>query len=346
MADETANSEQTMEQELEALFNPTSAAPAAEPGKGATPEPGKGKEGAASLPPSEKKEGDPEPEAKTEEDDPLLKALDEIEDGEPKDGEKKPDEGKPALSDEQQQILRVIPDAQTAAGLYNVATNYSNFTGALEAGDYDGVLGMLQAWNPSTVDGLLEHIYTKYAATGEWVDRFIAEQEGKGTEHKGMKNLEKQVAELRSKLEQKQVVNTEAQQQDRVQKAFVAYNDHIHSLFEKVNFNKADRKWVVADLNARVAADPKILTAIKSGDVTAVNKIFKAACKEYLTRDKQVAEETGEKVQVQSQKKLPIGGAAVTETAGQLPDDVRQVPKGQEDSWLDQQLGKLFGRKK
>jgi hypothetical protein len=343
MADEVVSAEQTMEQELEALLNPKTPAPAGEPGDGATPKPGEQKPVVASPPASEKPEGE------LTETEKILKALDEPEDGEqkPKEGEKPEEKDKgPQLSEEQQKVLNVIPNAEAAMALVNVATNYNMFTGALETGRFEEVHGMIQAWNPAVMEGWLEYVYTQKVATGEWVDRFCEENDpevGKNPAMKEVRAVRGELNKLQKQLAEKQTNNAQEEQTARVQKAFTAYNDHVHGLFEKYNFNKADRPWVVDALNARVAGNKEVLTKIQSGDVTAVNKLFKEVCKSYLTRDKQVVEQTQEQVQQQEKKKIPLGGGSGTEVAP-LSDDVRQVPKEQEENWLKQQLGRLFSK--
>lgn len=333
MGDETPGGEQTLDQQLEALFaEPKSPAPAGEPGDGATPKPGQQPAAVASPPPA-KKEGEQQPPAEGEVD-PLLKALEEIKE------EKVEEPAKPQLSDDQQKVLEAVPTVERAAELYATAQNYANFTGALEGGDFGKVEGMLQAWNPQVLEGWLEHVYAQKVASGEWVDRFIAEQEGRGSQYKGDVQLRNRVAQLETQLKEKAQTSQQSQLTQQQQQAFVNYNTHVNDLLEKINFNKADRRWVVSDLNARVAADPKVLESIRRGNVAAVNGLFKTVVKEYVTRDKEVVEQTDAKVQQQSQKKPPLGGAAAT-VEQPLPDDISQVPKGKEDDWMDQQLTKL-----
>lgn len=350
MADEAGN-ELTMEQELEQMFSGTETpAPAGESGKGTQPKPGEKKAAVASPPPSEDPDGSDASDAgdESEADDPLKKKLDEIE--EESEGDDKDDKA-PKLSDEQQQILRAIPDAQTAANLYQVADNYKNFTGALETGKFEEVEGMLNAWNPQVREGWLEHVYQKYVATGEWVDRFCEENDPKTKDNpvfKTVRTLQKEIQELKSGQQQRQQNNQQEQQTQRVQQAFKAYNDHITGLFDQLDFNKADRKWVMADLNAKIAADPKVLESIRGGNVKAANKLFKAACREYIDRDKEVVTGKEKKLGEQGKHKPPLasGGGGAQQVEGELPDDVRQVPKDQEENWMRQQLGKLFGGKK
>ena len=272
------------------------------------------------------------------EEDPLLKALDEIEE-EP---EVKPEE-KPALSTDQQAVLEAIPDIKTATNLYNVVQNYHTFTGALESGKFNDVESMLTEWNPKVLEAWVEHVYEKNKVA--FVDRFIAENDpARGPENKALTALQKEFNQLKTQLEDKKKVSVQEEAQTRVQQSFQAYNVFVNDLFDKINFNKADRRWVTADLNNRVAADPKVLAAVKSGDTKKVIPLFKAACKEYATRDKEVVTGAAEKVTQQEKKKAPLGGGAA-EAANEIPDDIKQVKKGDEDKWLDKALGALFKKK-
>lgn len=328
--------EPTLEQQLETLLG--SGAPAPASGTGATPKPDKAQSPVASpatvpttpaLGPDGKPVAAPVAEA-----DPLLAALDGIKEDTPV-----ADKATPQLSDEQQQILRVIPTAEAAANLHQVAENYANFSTAFEQGRFEEVEGMFKAWNPQAYETFLENLYTKHVASGEWVDRFIAESESGGTTHKSIRSLEQRLAAMQNQLNAERQ-QTESQRTNQTQQqAFTAYNQHVNNLLEQIKFSEADRPWVVSALNARVAGDPNILNAIRSGNVSAVNSLFKKTIREYATRDKQVSGDTAAKIATQSQKQAPIGGGTTNETV--LPDDVKQVPKGQEDNWLDQQLGKL-----
>lgn len=326
MAEEIASTEPTTDEQLEALLSTSKpAAPAV----------------VASKP------GDPPPEvvaspSKEGEENPLLKALDEISDGEE---ETPAPEGKGALTADQQEILKVIPDIQTASNLYGVVENYNNFTQALQAGKFDDVEEMLSSWDKNVIDGWLEHIYEKKVASGEWVDRFIAEKEGRGPENKGLTKLQNEMKELREQLAEKKNVNTKAEQEQATNQAFVNYNKYINSLFDQMDFSKADRRWVAVDLNSQVAANPKVVAALKAGNLSAVNKLFKTACRDYIERDKVVVAEKDAKIEVQSKKKLPLGGGG-GEAEGALSDDIREVPKDKVEVWVDRQLGKLFSKKK
>jgi len=274
-------------------------------------------------------------EAKPEEADPLLKALEEIEEEQPA----APKEDKPVLSPDQQAVLEAIPNIEVATNLYQAVQNYDNFTGALSSGKFTDVEAMLTKWNPDVLDGWQEHIYQKFVASGAWVDRFIAEAEGKGPT-KEFTKLQKEVNSLKEALTAKTTTSKAEQEAAATQAAFQGYNKHVNDLFEKINFNAADRRWVTADLNQRIAADPKVLAAVKSGNAKAVNPLFKAACREYLTRDKEVVVQGEKKVEKQLQKKVPLGGASAETDA--IPEDINQVKKEDRETWTQRALDKLF----
>lgn len=338
----SGGAEDTLDQQLEALLG--SGAPAPESGKGASPNPDKAQPPAASPAAASQTLGpDGKPVAVPDTADPLLTALDGIKDETPA----ADDKSKPQLSEEHQQILRVIPSAEAAVNLHRVAENYTNFSTAFEQGRFDEVETMFKNWNSDAYDRFLENIYAKHVASGEWVDRFIDEHDGTGGKtHKTIRALEQKIASVQTQLREKDQTAEQQRASAAQQQAFTAYNTHVHSLLEQIKFNPNDRTWVVAALNARVANDPQILTEIRNGNVNAVNSLFKTTIREYVLRDKQVNDTEAAKIAAQGHKQAPIGGGAATETA--LPDDIRQVPKGQEDSWMDQQLGKLarlVGRK-
>lgn len=336
MADEaTLDSEMTSE--LIALLGP--AAPAAAAGK--TGE---------KAPPVASPEGSEKP-AGDDEEDPLLKALDALgEEGEEKkEGEegKEGDEPKAALSDDQQAVLSVIPDIQTATNLYNVVENYNTFTTAMAEGKFEDVESMLSDWDPSVMEKWLEHIYKKHGES--LVDRFINENDPNAPkENKDIVALRKKIQSLEDAVVTKKKTTIAETEADTTKKGIQKYNMHVNELFDKIEFNKNDRKWVVADLNNRIAGDPKLYAAVKAGDIKGVLPVFKAACKEYLNRDKEIVEAKGTKIKVQEKKKLPMGSGAGGE-GDVIPDDIKSVKKGDEDAWLDKTLngflGKVLGRK-
>jgi len=329
MADETST-ELSIDQQLDQLFKDTGS-----PDPALSPDP-KAELGTKAQPATSPAEpAKPEGETPTEED-PIEKALKEIED--PKED---PPEVKPTLTPEQQTIFKAIPDAQTAVQLLKTVENYSNFTSAFEARDFKNVETMFTNWDKDAYEAFLDHVYAQKVASGEWVDRFIAEQEGRGTEHKGMKALEQKIAKLEGKLTEKERGNQRETQAAESERVFSEYNKYVDGLFDKISTPKGDRRLIALDLKERVANDPKVIEAVRKGNMTALHGMFKTAVREFNNRDKEVAETTDTKIAQQLQKKPPLSGGAGGVTDGDLPDDVRQVPKGQEDTWLNQQLGKL-----
>jgi ribosome-binding protein aMBF1 (putative translation factor) len=333
MAEEAATLDSQLDADLEALLGPDKpVAPAA----------------AAGVKPGEKAPPVASPEAPEKpadgEEDPLLKALDALDDGEPKeDGEPKS-----GLTSDQKSVLEAIPDIQTATNLYGVVQNYNTFTNALAEGRFEDVESMLSDWNPQVIEKWMEHIYKTRGE--ELVDRFISENDPNAPkESKDILALRKKITALETAVEGKKKSNVQQTEAERSQSAFQEYNKYVNSLFDKIEFNKNDRRWVTADLNHRIAADPKVLAAVKSGDVKSVTKLFKTVCKEYLTRDKEVVDGAADKVAAQEKKKLPLGGGAGGEVDA-VPEDIRSVKKGDEDAWLDKTLngflGKVLGKKK
>ncbi len=236
-----------------------------------------------------------------------------------------------------------MPDAATAENLRQTAENHKNFSNAFEQGRFEDVEAMFKAWNPAAYDTFLENLYVKHVASGEWVDRFVAENDPKGPgpqTNKALRTLEKRLSEVQKQLADKESGQQKETAESAQKKAFVAYSSHVSGLLDQIKFSEADRPWVVSTLNSRVAADQTLMKAIRAGDVNAVNKLFKTTVREYVTRDKALSDSKAAKVELQDKKVLPVGGAAATND-GALPDDIKQVPKGQEDTWLDQQLGKL-----
>ncbi len=325
MEEEAAGTELSLDAQLESLFNPGAAAP--ESGKKDAP----GKQPAAVSSPQQAEVPAGDGEA-----DPLEDALKEIEEDKP---EEKP--VVPEMTNDQKAILAAIPNAEVATQLYSTVQNYNNFTGAFESRDFEKVNGMFETWDKDAYDAFKDYIYDKHVASGEWVDRFIAEQEGRGGQHKTTKAMEKKIADLQAKVDnigKPPPVNVQAEAE---KKAFGEYTAHIESLFEKINFSAADRRWVVADLNNRVAADAKVLAALKAGNPNAANALFKQAVRDYANRDKEVSTDKNDKIKLQTNKKLIVGGGGNQQGTDELPDDVKYVPKGKEDSWMDQQLAKL-----
>lgn len=315
----------------------------AESGDGATPSPNGEQPPAGSPPPAD---GAPKEGADTPAEDDPLKLLEEIKEDEQTQGEPKPEA---KLSPVQEEILQAIPNEERAVQLLQIEKNYGHFTNTMLSGNFDATLKEIEAWQPSVHQGLLEHIYDKFVKNGTWVDRFIAEAEGRGHETQKITQVERELQQLKNQLaaERQQVQQThqQTQAQQREAQNFKAYQDHIGKLFDQIKFSEADRKYVQADLNQRVAGDKKVLDAIRSGKPTAVTALFKEVVREYISHDKLVTGKRQEKEAAQDKKLAPLGGGtAVVENT--LPDDIKQVPKGQEDNWMTQQLNKLFSRKK
>jgi hypothetical protein len=339
MADETQGTEQSIDDQLEALLGggketKEPGSPESESGSGAPPKP------------DEKPVSDtsPKPADKPAEEDPLAK-LDAIE--EEGKAEAKADDKPAGVSEEQALILRAIPTGADAMALYETQKSYDAIVSTFESGNFEQVEAMFKAWNPAVFERFLEDVYQKKVATGEWVDRYVGEADPEKAEtFKRQSALEKKVEALQRQLEQENQRKQQNQQQSTEKQSFQAYNDHVHSLFDQINFSKADRRWVMSELNAKVAGDTKLLGEIKRGNMKAVNSTFKAVTREYLTRDKEISTTTEQKVAAQLQKPAPLGGGAGTKVETEiLPDDVRDVPKGKEGAWMDQALGKLFKKK-
>jgi hypothetical protein len=252
------------------------------------------------------------------------------------------------LSPEQEQVLKLVPDPQTAQQLAQVADGYFTFTEAFNKGNFAAVEQMFETWNPAAFDGFLDYIYEKKVASNEWVDRWVQQKEGKGNPQldKGMQNLQRQIQSLQNQLANRNQTETTQATQAEQNRIVTAYVGHLDSLFDQINFSKSDRKWVEADIHNRLSQSPAVQAAVKAGQTGAVNGIFKAAVREYVNRDKAVTEEKEAKRDAQAAKKAPLTTSSVPSTEKALPDDIKQVPKGQEDGWMDQQLAKLAAKVK
>lgn len=273
-------------------------------------------------------------------DDPLA-ALETIE--EPKVVE----EPKSTLTPEQEQILKIVPSAQVAEQVAQTAANYNNFTATFERGDYQAVEAMFEAWNPAAFEGFLEHVYNRKVASGEWVDRWIADKEGNPTTNKAVTRLEQQIKSLQTQLQGRTNQEQQTQQQQAAQKVFADYNAHVEKLFETIKFAAADRRWVKTDLDARVGNSPQVKAAIMAGNLSAANTLFKQAVREYVERDKATAAVKAGVLAGQEGKKTLLQSAP--QAVGALPSNVKEVPRDKLDEWQDQELTNLFataGRKK
>lgn len=335
MAEETA--ELTLEQELESLFGDP--APAGAPA-GTKTEPG-AQQPAATSPPAvnlgeENKETPPE--TPTEED-PLQKALDSIEDGEEKPKEGEP--AKPQLTEEQSYVLQQIPNRDTAKALVETAQNFGNFAGAFQQGRFDDVMQMFEQWDKSAFENFMEHIYTKKVDSEEWVNRFIQEREGGKQNNTQVRNLQRQLDEVKNQLNQRSQSETQSAQVQRDRQTFEAYQKHLDGLFTKIGATEEDRSWIEAKIKAALQSDSKTFARLKSGDVTAVNKIFKETSRAYYGHTRKTAAAVETKIEAQDKHKAPVGSAPTQAQHDALPDDINQVPADKRDTWMDQQLGKL-----
>ncbi len=246
---------------------------------------------------------------------------------------------KAALTPEQERVFSIIPTAAEAERVAGLASSYSNFTGAFERGDFPAVEQMFQAWKPDTYAQFLDHIYQQKVASGEWVDRWIQEKEVPSPVSRLLTPLQRQVTDLQNQLKARTTQEQTGQQEQARQKVTADYLAHVNGLFDQIKFSAADRRWVTADLNNRVMQDARVKAALNAGNMPAVNGLFKAAVREYVDRDKLTSAAQAAVLAGQEGKKAPLQTAPVTDSL--LPDDIKQVPKGQEENWMDQALGKL-----
>ncbi len=313
----------TLDQELDALRLPEK--------KLETPKPEEPKLGETPAPVVEEAKPAEEPVVATLED-----KLGEIE-------EPKPNEA-PKVSDDQQKILSAIPDVQTASQLLQAAQSYDQLNSVLSNRDFDKFETML---DPGAAEGLLEHIYKKYVDTGAWVDRFISEHDPNGNPvvQQSLRAMQSKLDQVQSKLAERDRGQSEAQQRAQAQQTFATYQKHVNGLFDKIEFAPADRRWVMDALSARAGADPQIMAQLRNGNPSAVTSLFKQVVREYVNRDKSESESRAALLAAQEKKKPLLPGSQVTPTAG-LPRDVKEVPKGKLDAWMDQELAALAGSRK
>lgn len=307
----------TMEQELQALFK-------SEEG---TPTPEVKAEGEAVTEPVKEENQTPD----------INSQLDEI----AKDGETPTPEA-PKLSEEHQRILSAIPNLQSAQQLAQNSQYFEQLNSAIANRDFDTVETMFAA---DAFEDFREHIYKKYGES--FVDRWVAEKEGTAPIHKGMTSLERRIQQLESEKAAQHNQTTTQQQKAAQAKVSQDYVNHIGGLFDKISFSANDRRWVFADINNRVAADPHVRAAINSGNIRAVNKIFSEAVKEYSEKDQaqQIKKETT--LAAQDQKKPLASPGAVAVQSDKITDEtIASAPKEQRSALLErkmnQELAELF----
>lgn len=225
---------------------------------------------------------------------------------------------------------------QLLAEVTPVMDGYQNFTKAFEGGNFEGVEQMLEQFAPEAHQAFMNHLYSKYI--DKWTDRWVEEKEGKRDPRVNV--LHNEVEKLKEALSLR--AQQEQFQQTQAQLAQIAreYKTHVEGLFDKVNFSKSDRKWVTAEINNQIAADPRLVQAIRGGKFGGVAKVFKDVLVEYVGRDKVASATIANLRAAQEAKKPPIQGASLVETEG-IPDDLNDVPKDKLDGWLDNQLARL-----
>lgn len=233
----------------------------------------------------------------------------------------------PTLNDDQKAILSLVPDKATAENLSHVAQSYHNFTSTLEKGDYNQTIEMLQKWNPKVVDGLLEHIYSQKIE--EWTDRWIEEQQNPA--HKHIRSLatstEQRIAQLEEQLAAERQAKVATSQKESQAATQQAYDNHKAELFNKIKFSEADRPFVEAVIDRKVAKDPAVQAAIMKGQLNAVNTIFKAAVREYVERDKAATTAKEKVLDKQAAKVAPVQASPLAESVAITDEQVRSAPR-------------------
>lgn len=252
---------------------------------------------------------------------------------------------KPVLTDAQQQVLAIVPTVESLNELRTAANQLGQLSDKLSRRDFAGFESMLDT---AALTDFHEYVYQKFVAPkdSEWVARWIAEHEGRGGNRSEIKRLETEIANLRQAHEQRQTSEQQREQAAATQRIQQSYNSHLTSLFDKIEFSKDDRRYVAADIKMRVESNPAVLNAIYSGNVAAVNKIFKEAVTEFSSRGKAAAVPS---TPTDATKHKPLVGGNPVVQLTSLPDNINEVPKGREDDWMMEQLTKLgaaTGRRK
>lgn len=321
---ETMTAEETMDSQLEALKESIKPSAAATPP--ATPAP------ATVTAPTETTEpAVPPTPATTPAVDPLDAKLATITDetvAEPK---------APSLTEDQQQVLSIVPNVRALSQLNQQAQSYQQLDNVLANRDFAALEQMMA---PEVLSDFKEYLYKKHVLSNEWVDRWVKDKEGNPAINTELTAQQRQIQALQARLDAQESQKHQQSQQATRQQIETAYRGHIKGLFDRIEFSEADRRWVAADIDQRVGRDPRMLAAINGGNMAAINAVFKTAVKEYVQRDQstQVAKDAA--LAAQGQHKPLVQGQQIVET-GLLPDDIKQVPAGQEENWMDQQLARL-----
>ncbi len=248
------------------------------------------------------------------------------------------EDAKPTLTADQQQILAAFPTPEVAKQVQTESGYFQTLNTALAQGDYETVE---QMFAPDALEGFKEHFYKKYVASGELVDRWISEKEGNPQVSRAVTAQEQRIARLEAQLAERHQNETKQSQQQQQAQLQKSYNDHLTGVFDKFNFSAADRRYVAADVTAKVSADPTLMASYRSGNMVALNKAIKESIRDYSTKDQAAQVKREETVATQMTKKPLIAGQAAVQT-GALPDDINQVPKDQRDNWVTEQLKKLM----
>lgn len=327
---QTVDTEATFEQDLTSLMNPETAA---KPDKAAEEHPPE--TSPAPVESSEVAETEPPAEPTIED------KLSKIEEPETK------KEETPQLNPEQQKILSLIPNAQIAEQVQGLAQGYQNFTNMFIRGDFQNVEAELEAWNPEASEAFKEHLYQKNIET--WVERWIQEKEGKADP--AVKNLERQVQALRDEREREERTRAQQAHQARVAEIGKQYDSHIKNLFDLIEMAEPDRRWIRAAIDKLVGEDRSALHAINSGQMSAINPLFKQAVKEYVERDKSTAQTKAQQKEIEAKHKPLVSGATITPVQDEITDEMIRSANGDQletllEKKLDQGLSRIFSPKK
>ena len=252
----------------------------------------------------------------------------------------------PQLAPDQQKILQAIPDLQTAQQVVSHAESYRQLDSALSSGDFGKVEQMLA---PPALQAFHEHIYQQNIE--KWVERWLADKEGNPQVNQSVKNLERQIQDLRTQRDNEERQRLQYAHQQKVAEVGKQYDTHIKQLFDMIEFADADRRWVRAAIDKLVGEDRTALHAINNGQMSAINPLFKQAVKEYVQRDQTNAQTKAQKQELEAKHKPLIGGSAITPVNDEVTDEmIRSAPAAQRDALIEkqyeQQLSALFSTKK
>ena len=117
---------------------------------------------------------------------------------------------------------------------------------------FDTAIKMLESWFPLIADGLRENLYQKHVASGEWVDRLIAER--RGDPKAQLDILSKQNQALREQLANR--VNEDVQT-DNGPRGPAGISGQVDKLSHSLNRSPAERSEVFQQVNEAVATGSK-----------------------------------------------------------------------------------------